>query len=233
MRGKYAILSVIFLILYAFVHLGFYPTYFRHFPNFEPFKLMHHIHGGIMSGWLFLLIAQPLFLAIKKPEWHVVTGRLSYVYAPIVILSLFQVTKFSYNRWVDEVGHAQAISDQALSLGQIATFGTFYALAMLFRRKLFLHVRFICATGLLALLPAANRLMRAYTELDPSQCLFISSMLTICTAFLFLVYDILKRKNPVPCIVISVWYILFFLFVEARETELYQTLGSFIAKHLV
>lgn len=134
MRVKHAFISVVFLILYAFVHVGFYSTYFKHFPNFAPFKLMHHIHGGIMSGWLFLLIAQPLFLALKKPAWHVFTGRLSYVYAPIVILSLFQVTRFSYNRWVNEVGHAQAISDQALSLGQIATLATFYALAMLFRK---------------------------------------------------------------------------------------------------
>lgn len=96
----------------------------------------------------------------------------------------------------------------------------------------FLHVRFICATGLLALLPAANRLMKTYTELDASQCLVISGMLTICTASLFLLYDILKKKNPVPCIVILVWYVLLFVFVEARETNLYQTFGSFIAEHL-
>lgn len=232
MRVKYAFISVVFLMLYAFVHVGFYSTYFKHFPNFAPFKLMHHIHGGIMSGWLFLLIAQPLFLALKKPAWHVFTGRLSYVYAPIVILSLFQVTRFSYNRWVNEVGHAQAISDQALSLGQIATFATFYALAMLFRKNLFLHVRFICATGLLALLPAANRLLKSYTELDSSQCLVISGMLTICTASLFLLYDILKKKNAVPCIVILIWYVLLFVFVEARETNLYQTFGSFVAQQL-
>ena len=171
MRVKYAIISVVFLILYAFVQVGFYSTYFKHFPNFVPFKLMHHIHGGIMSGWLFLLIAQPLFLALKKPAWHVFTGRLSYVYAPIVILSLFQVTKFSYNRWVDEVGHAQAISDQALSLGQIATFGTFYVLAMLFRRNLFFACPLHMRNGLAC---AASGCQQAHENLHRVGCFSMS-----------------------------------------------------------
>ena len=132
---KYKLIGLLFVALYVMTHLGFYKTYFIQFPSFEDFQLLHHIHGFLMSTWILMLIIQPLLISYGKIKLHHFVGRLSYVIAPMVIVSLLLITKMSYNKGILLSSPREAIADQALSIGQFFTFTGFYTLAMVYRKN--------------------------------------------------------------------------------------------------
>ena len=176
---KYKLIGLLFLALYVMTHLGFYKTYFIHFPSFEKFQLLHHVHGFLMSTWILMLVTQPLLIGYGKVRLHHFVGRLSYVIAPLLIVSLFLITKMSYNKGVLLSSPRDAIADQALSIAQLFTFSGFYALAMAYRKNADRHMRYIIGTGLLMILPGLNRLLGSFYNTDFNLALVISSVLTI------------------------------------------------------
>ena len=95
---KYKLIGLLFLALYVMIHLGFYKTYFIHFPSFKKFQLLHHVHGFLMSTWILMLITQPLLIGYGKVKLHHFVGGLSYVIAPLLVVSLFLITKMSYEQ---------------------------------------------------------------------------------------------------------------------------------------
>jgi len=227
---KYKLIGLLFLALYVITHLGFYKTYFIHFPSFEKFQLLHHVHGFLMSTWILMLVTQPLLIGYGKVKLHHFVGGLSYVIAPLLVVSLFLITKMSYNKGVLLSSPRDAIADQALSIAQLFTFTGFYALAMAYRKNAARHMRYIIGTGLLMILPGLNRLLGSFYNTDFNLALVISSVLTIGIAVALLIVDIIKKKEVTPYTLILVVYIGVFLLYELRYSTAYQTLGNFIAR---
>ncbi|MBK8391719.1 MAG: hypothetical protein IPL23_21635 [Saprospiraceae bacterium] len=78
-----------FIAILIITLLGFYPSYFSHFPKFEGFSLAFHFHGVLALLWLCMLIAQAFLIRAKKYEIHKVIGKLSYFVMPLLLFSFF------------------------------------------------------------------------------------------------------------------------------------------------
>ena len=88
MEKSYRYLGYFFLLLIPLVLAGFYKTYFVQFPTFERVKhTFIHIHAGIATVWVKLLIVQPFLIVNKKMAWYRKLGKISYFIFPLLILS--------------------------------------------------------------------------------------------------------------------------------------------------
>jgi hypothetical protein len=71
--------QVIFFMVLVFiiVQIGFHATYIRHFPEFNNFGWLHHIHGALMASWVMLLVMQPVLIHKGRYAAHRFFGKLS------------------------------------------------------------------------------------------------------------------------------------------------------------
>src|SRR5690606_29901690 len=92
--NRATLLSLAILIVLTWV---FYRVYIMFFPAFEGFQRVHHIHGAIMLLWMAFLIVQPWLISRKEYRVHKAIGRFSLVLAPLLMLSIFLVSKTTYH----------------------------------------------------------------------------------------------------------------------------------------
>jgi hypothetical protein len=96
MERKYKYLGYITLLLIPLIFIGFYKTYFEHFPTLtEKIHWFDHIHAFIAAIWILMLIVQPLSVSKKMLSAHRIIGKLSYVVFPLLILSFIPQLKSS------------------------------------------------------------------------------------------------------------------------------------------
>lgn len=63
-----------------------------------PFPLILHIHAVLMGSWLMLLLAQTTLMATGNAAHHQKLGILSFVLAPLIILSGFVLSPTMYGQ---------------------------------------------------------------------------------------------------------------------------------------
>ena len=74
-----------FALIPLFAIWGFWFTYFVR-PS-EELGTYDHIHGMAMIGWCLLLIVQSSLIRTNRRDIHRQVGKLSYVLAPLIIIS--------------------------------------------------------------------------------------------------------------------------------------------------
>ncbi|MCB0655618.1 MAG: hypothetical protein KDC57_05745 [Saprospiraceae bacterium] len=151
MEKAYRNLGFLFLLLLPLTFLGFYKTYFIHFPQFSdqitPFM---HSHAAIACVWISMLIAQPLFIRYRKLKWQRRIGKWSYFVFPLLILSFIpQVIRMVKTDRAIEVFFPAA--DAALLI-------LFYSLAIYYRKKQALHMRYMIGIAIVFLGPTIGRI---------------------------------------------------------------------------
>src|SRR5687768_182307 len=100
--ARYERVSLIGLGVLIILFWGFYRTYIVFFPAFEGFQFIHHFHGVLMLVWMALLIIQPWLIARRKHRIHKLIGRLSFVLAPLLIISIFLDSRMTYYRGLSQ-----------------------------------------------------------------------------------------------------------------------------------
>jgi hypothetical protein len=78
--------------------MGLYRTYTIFFPKFEGFSIVQHFHGAIMLSWVMLMVVQPLLIQYRKVRMHKFAGKITYVLAPLLALSILMVSHMVYLR---------------------------------------------------------------------------------------------------------------------------------------
>ena len=161
-----------FLLLIVLVFGGFYTTYFSII--LKPKPSIIHIHFTLMALWIIMLITQPFLIKYKKVYWHRLLGRISYVLVPLLLASCFLMLRYSYYNGLTFLQQqvqqgslnlskegilAQAARDQSIVFYYMLTFITFYALAIINRKKSFIHSRYMLATSLALLGPTVDRII--------------------------------------------------------------------------
>ncbi len=140
---------VYFALLIPTTILGFWETYFAILDNL-PDKVtpLIHVHASLMFLWLFMLIAQGWFIRTKHFRPHKWVGRSSYVIAPVIILLGLATLHEALNRTPGGVPIEGPVGSRlsVFGFGQMLTFGITWALAIMYRKKTPLHVRFIIST---------------------------------------------------------------------------------------
>ena len=75
-----------FAAFLALAMAAFWPTYLSLGPASSSFYT--HFHAVTATAWMVLLIVQPLAIRTRRLKWHRILGRMSYVLAPLVLVSM-------------------------------------------------------------------------------------------------------------------------------------------------
>jgi hypothetical protein len=141
------------LLLLAFV--AYWPSYFSQVLSADHYT---HIHASLAVLWILMLAAQPTLIRMKRMALHRLLGALSYVLAPLIVVS---IVLLGHSRIKGLSGEAYAIQTYILYLQVSLTvlFGASYALAIYTRRTVALHARFMVGTAFTLIDPVVIRLM--------------------------------------------------------------------------
>ena len=121
--------------LVALVGVGFWKTYFSRLGLVDA---VTHLHAGLMLAWMAMLLVQPWLIRTRRMTLHRQIGQFSYGVMPGVLLTAL---------WLSHLRIAAAPPEMGL--------------AIVHRREPALHARYMVATALVMIDPAAARLMLA------------------------------------------------------------------------
>ena len=232
------IIGIILLII--LVHIGFYKTYISHFPKFKDYNVpgrgvMHfstiiHFHGMMMIGWFFMLLVQPILILKRKMKLHRLAGRLSYVLAPLVLLSMYLVIHSSLHRTLAQGGQIALVARRmALDVPAIF-FAILYLLAIFYTHKPALHSRFMCGTAFLLLSPALGRTLRVYLDASRDGSIDISRNIIVIVVGAIAVVDSWRTKRISPFVLVLGFVLLNKIIWHIRDTPFWHSIGNVIAK---
>jgi hypothetical protein len=233
------IIGIILLLVLA--NVGFYKTYISHFPGFEDyvrpdgrplhFTWVMHFHGMMMIGWLLMLLVQPILILKGKVKLHRFVGKLSYVLAPLVLLSMYLVTRGSLDRVVATEDQAAVVARRmALDVPLIIFFAILYILAIVYRHRVLLHSRYMCSTAFMLVGPALSRVLRAYFNYDREGSIDLSRTIIVFIALAVTVGDSLRLKRISPFALVLVFVLLNKIIWNIRDTAFWQPIANVIAK---
>lgn len=133
------------------IFIAFYPTYFVKFPHFEAnYDSFIHVHAFLAALWVLMLIVQPFFIVNKKMSWHRIVGKMSYLIFPLLILSFIP--------GIIKMMHEGKYLNIFFPAGDCVVLILLYSLAIYFKKKPQLHMRYMIASSLTLLGPTIGRI---------------------------------------------------------------------------
>lgn len=232
-RASISRIIIAIILLIVLVEVGFFKTYIQYFPKFEDtavngetvhFNAIMHFHGIVMMGWVLMLLVQPILILKGKIKWHRQVGSLSYVLAPLVVLALYLANKdnlLSYSQ------HSDAISSLTITFPGLVFFAILYSLAIFYKHRPALHMRFMCSTAFLFINPALDRALITYFGLHGfSEGIIIVLLL----AGIVTIVDSLRTKRISPFALVFSLLLLQKILYDLRDTPFWQAIGNVIAK---
>jgi hypothetical protein len=201
MEKSYQNVSLFFIVILSFVVWGFFRTYFGLFPSFSGTTTVQHFHGLMMLSWFAMLIVQPFLIRYKKYALHRNLGKVSYVLVPLLLISIFLVTRGQFQRLASTIPKEQNIGGLALNLPDIFAFGALYILAIINKKNSTYHMRYMIATAFLMLSPGVGRAMIIYGGVPFPLAIEYSLLLTEALAIGFIIYDAINKGPYKPYVV--------------------------------
>jgi hypothetical protein len=216
----------IFLILIG-VQWGFYQSYTSQFPHFKNATILVHIHGALLMTWMLLLIAQPLLIHYGKPQLHRTIGKISWVLGPLIIISLFLIGRGGYLRGVEQnIPEHMNRTFIVLDMRGFLSFATFWALAMINRKAPDTHMRYMIATGILAIGPGVSRGLGSSFGLTLGDAMTITDVLDLVIVAVLLGVDVYRKKNYKPFLTVFLVLLIGSVLWQIRDTALWQTIAK-------
>jgi hypothetical protein len=220
--NPFGYLSLFFTTILLILILGFYQTYLMFFPKFQGFRHEQHFHGIMMLVWMTFLIVQPLLIRAKLFQIHRVIGKVSLIAAPLMILSIFLVSRMVYERSISTLPIQESLASTVLGITNMFAFSLFYYLAIFNSRNMAIHMRYMISTALVMLGPGLGRLLGIRFKLQGDLPVDIFYILVIVITLVFLVYDIRKKHNYRPFLVILITLVFLDVFWKFRLHEIWQ-----------
>ena len=144
-----------FLLAFAVMAFAFWPTTMG---QYGPPDTIRIVHGLFSVTWMGLVVAQSWLIGHGHGRVHRWLGRTSLVIVPGLVISALLVVLDSL-----PTGGAAHFPRELLvivlwvDLWSLALFSTLFVLALVHRRRMFLHSRFMASTVFVALIPALGR----------------------------------------------------------------------------
>jgi hypothetical protein len=143
-RSPYGNLWVVLALLIPAVLLAFAPTYFngRTVSGRSATALVHQ-HTALMVLWVLLLISQAGLIRAKQYRIHRWIGRSSFIIVPLIVLVTLMLSREGLN------GRPITMQDARIDIftwGQVVPFVLAWALALMYRRRTPIHVRYMVST---------------------------------------------------------------------------------------
>lgn len=178
-------------------------------------------------SWLVLLVVQPLLIKTKRMHLHRTIGKISFVLGPLIILFIFLAGKGSHWRILERESEYDALVFIVLDSRGLISFTIFWVLAMLYRKDGLTHMRYMIATGILAIGPGVGRGLINSFGLDFGTAFTIMDSVNLVIAGCLLGYDIYKKKDYKPFLVVFFILLIGSLLWQIRESDAWQS----VAKH--
>ena len=226
----YRNISIFIILVLIGVQWGFYKNYTSQFPNFIDKTNIIHIHGALLMSWLVLLIVQPLLIQTGRTQLHRTIGKLSYVLGPLIIIFLFLVGKGSYWRHIGKFPEHDVLAFIVLDSKGLISFAIFWALAMLYRKDSASHMRYMIATGILAIGPGVGRGLINSFGVWFGTAFTITDLIVLAIVGSLLGYDIYKKKNYKPFLVVFIVFLIGAFLWQVRDSDAWQSFAkSYVA----
>jgi hypothetical protein len=226
MEKAYKNIGLFIIVVFVFVILGFYNSYYGLIPSFKGVTVAMHIHGTIMLGWFLLLIVQPILIRQNKFQLHKKVGKLSYVLAPLVVFSILLASKAQFVHNLNLQTREDNISVLTLDLPLAITFAAFYILAMLNKKSAAIHMRYMISTALLIMIAGTVRVFLNYFGLAFPQAVEYSWLLIAGLTLLFIMYDLTKGSSYKPYLIALVCFSGNYFLWLCRYTSGWQAFGG-------
>ena len=226
----YSGISMFFIIVLSLITWGFYKTYIIFFPSFTGFNNLQHFHGAMMAIWMAFLIIQPLLIRSGRVTIHRAIGKLSYIVAPLLVVSIFLVSRMVYHRPEPVVPHEQKIAMIALSIPFLIGFVIFYSLAIINRKETYKHMRYMIATSFLMIAPGLGRALIIYYNFSLHDSVNYCNYLVMAIAGGLLINDIVKKRSYSPFAVVLLVFVLMHLAWNFRDSVVWQNIGEAFAR---
>jgi len=147
------------------VLIGFGPTYYLK-PLFSApplASILLHVHGALMTSWVFLFITQVYLISSKKVRVHQKLGLASIVLVALIVVVAFMAGIDAAARGQSPAG-IPPLSFLIIPLGDAVTFGAIFGAAVYYRKSPADHKRLILLTIINMLPPAIARFPFGMTE---------------------------------------------------------------------
>lgn len=144
-----------FILAAALTVFAFIPSYYKRLAVTDT---AHHLHGITAMLWMLLLIAQPLLYRMRLFAWHRTIGKLTLFVVPIIViggLNMVRIMMLNKANYPPDTPYQLAFID----FFTIFLFILFYVLAIVHRKNIQLHARYMVCTVLGPLIPAITRLL--------------------------------------------------------------------------
>ncbi len=191
-------IGYLFIAILLICILGFYPTYISKFPEFKDFTSAHHFHGLMALLWILMLIVQPFLIQAKKYSLHRQIGKFSYILMPLLIISLFFVSKAGYVRNIKTVPEADALAGLTNGIPDMLNFAILYTLAMVYRKNTAYHLRFMASTGIMMIGPGLGRFLIVTFGIPFPIVILSIILLTTGVGLAWMIVDIRNKKSAFP-----------------------------------
>jgi hypothetical protein len=225
MQQAYRNTAIFIILIMIGVQWGFYQTYTSEFPNFKNKTTIIHIHGALLMMWLILLIVQPLLIKTGRAQLHRTIGKVSWVLGPLIITSLFLIGKGSFNRSATFVPEQEMLGIMVLDIRGFLSFAIFWALAMFYRKNSASHMRYMIATGILAIGPGVGRGLITL-GVDFPLALAITDVLDLAIVGTLLGIDIYKKKNYKPFLLVFCIFLIGSILWQLRDSAAWQSFAK-------
>lgn len=215
----------IFLILIG-IQWGFYQSYTSQFPHFKDATMLIHIHGALLMTWMLLLIVQPLLIHTGKAHLHRTIGKVSYVLGPLIIASLFLIGRGGYLKGHGTAPEHDMLNFIVLDLRGFLFFAIFWALAMIHRKMPDTHMRYMIATGILAIGPGIGRGLMHSFGLQIWDVITITDVLELLIVGTLLGFDLYRKKNYKPFLTVFLLILFGAVLWQLRDSDAWQTFAK-------
>ena len=222
----YRNISLFIILIIIGVQWGFYKNYISQFPDFIDKTNIIHIHGALWMSWLVLLVVQPFLINTGRIQLHRTIGKVSYVLGPLIIFFLFLVGKESYWQEIENFTEHEAMVFLVLDSRGLISFTIFWGLAMLYRKESASHMRYMIATGILAIGPGVGRGLINSFDLDFGTTFIIVDLINLAIVGFLLGYDIYNKKNYKPFLVVFIVLLIGGFLWTIRDSDAWQSLAK-------
>lgn len=201
MEKTHKAIAFFFVFIIALIIWELYRVYIKAHPVFTSIAIIRYFYVAMVLAWVTLSIIQLLLIKYQKDELHKKLGKISYILAPILLLSLFFIAKDNFINIALIWPKKQNIAVLALSVIPFFAFATLYILAMINKKNMAYHMRYIAGSLLVLMAPAIGKAFTIYGGMTFRQGFTCFMYITEIIAVLLVVYDMIKANPLKPYLV--------------------------------